>query len=76
LDYVIIDDLGRVHPTGRTRAFDERAPTEEQAVSEVLSDGISQADADLERRPEPEPQSEPGPEPPPMDPATRKVFSD
>lgn len=71
LELIAIDELGAVTSTHRTRPFDERATTEQDAVTEVLADGIAQADADLQRReaPEPPPKSAP-----PLDPATRRFL--
>lgn len=60
LELVVIDELGQVEATGHARPFDNRAPTQEEAVKEILGGAIREADADLKRRgPEPEPKPEP-----------------
>lgn len=74
LALVVVDELGRVHPTPMRAKWDDAAPTKAEVVQAHLAGSVADADRDLERRQREAP--EPEEKPPPMDPATQRFFND
>lgn len=74
LALVAVDELGHVTTTGARSAYDEAAPTQQEAVLDHLAPAIAQADAHLERRRQELPLPELKPEP--VSPATQRFLDD